>query len=83
MTPNPSRSRAVVRYRVDTEAGADVHLSVIDGIGCTVLTSLDEKQEPGPHAVAIETANLAPGWYVVRLQCSGTTTIAPIVVGGK
>ena len=64
--PNPARDRATFRYGLPREGKAT--LAVYDVMGRQVGVAVDEDVAAGWNEAAFETAGLAPGTYVVRLQ---------------
>ena len=66
LAPNPTTGTTVVRY--ETAAAQRVRVTVVDVLGRPVAVLADGEQAAGPHEVRLDTARLAPGVYVVRLD---------------
>lgn len=65
--PNPAASRA--RLAIEVETAQRVTATVHDVLGRTVATAFDGPLAPGATALlGFETAQLAPGTYVVRVR---------------
>lgn len=68
--PNPFSGRTRIGYAVAREA--QVAIDVVDLMGRRVALLVDGSQRPGRHFVDWDAAELAPGFYVSRLQVDGT-----------
>ncbi len=71
--PNPFNPTTVIRYEIpalgDQASGtSEVRLVVYDILGREVRTLLNEREEPGTHAVQFDGAGLASGVYIYRLS---------------
>jgi pectate lyase len=64
--PNPFNPTTVISYRLP--AAAHATLSVYDGLGRTVRTLVNARQDAGVHEVIFDVAGLAGGVYYYRLQ---------------
>lgn len=76
VVPNPSRGRAVVRFRL-AEAGP-VRVAVIDVLGRRTQSVALGVRGIGQHEAALDLGGLAPGLYVVRVEAgaaAGTTRV--------
>jgi hypothetical protein len=67
--PNPARGRATVQFSL--VGPSPVRVSLIDPLGRTVRVIVDGQRGAGPHEVTLDTAGLAPGVYLLRLDASG------------
>ena len=76
--PNPTRSVSRVAFTL-AEAGA-VRLSVVDLLGREVAVLADGDRAAGAHEAALDTARLASGVYVVRLQTGDTVASQRLTV---
>ena len=63
--PNPARGAATLAFSL-AEAGA-ARLSVVDLLGREVAVLVGGTQAAGRHVASVDTAQFAPGVYVVRL----------------
>ncbi len=70
VVPNPAAGRARVAFTLD--APAAVRLTVVDVLGRTVAVVAEGAHAAGSHTADVETAGLAPGVYVARLDAGGT-----------
>lgn len=75
---NPMRGRGPVRYTVPT-AGR-VRLAVYDVLGREVAVLADGAVAAGSHEAPWDTAALAPGVYVVRLEAGGHALVHRVTV---
>ena len=64
--PNPTAGAASVSFEL--AAASDVTVDVVDVLGRRVATLASGLQAAGPARLAVPTASLAPGVYVVRVQ---------------
>ncbi len=76
--PNPSRGWVTLRY--DVPAPADVRISLVDMLGREALAPVHSFHAAGTHTATVNTADLAPGVYVVRLTSAGHTATRRITV---
>ena len=67
--PNPAADRTQVTFRL--AAPADVRVAVYDVLGREVAVVADGPRGAGAHGVAVGTAGLPAGVYVVRLDADG------------
>ncbi len=66
-TPNPAGARSTLTLRVD--AAQTVRVTLVDALGREVAVVFEGSVAPGTDAVlTLDTARLAPGAYVVRVQ---------------
>jgi hypothetical protein len=79
MAPNPATGTATVRVSLAAPV-ADVRVSVLDARGREVASVASGARGAGEHAVALDTAVLAPGVYAVRVDAGGGVTHARLVV---
>ncbi len=75
--PNPTRSRATVRFSTPTDGVATVE--VLDLLGRRVATLVDGPVPAGTHE-AVWSGDAAPGVYVVRLSADGVQQTARLTV---
>jgi hypothetical protein len=78
VTPNPVSGRGAVR--VSVPAAGRVRVAVYDVLGREVAVLVDGDRPAGLLDAAFETARLAPGVYVVRLETGGETVVRRITV---
>jgi uncharacterized lipoprotein YddW (UPF0748 family) len=64
--PNPARGAVTLRYRLNQPAR--VQISVFDALGRRVADLEGVDAPAGPRVVVFDSAALAPGRYVIRLQ---------------
>ena len=64
--PNPTAARATVAF--DLADVSDVTVDVVDLLGRRVALLADGPQAAGPVRLAVDTAGLTPGLYVVRVR---------------
>ena len=67
--PNPFNPHTVISYRLP--AAGHATLTVYDGLGRTVKTLVNGRQDAGVHDVIFDGAGLAAGVYYYRLQAGG------------
>ncbi len=77
-SPNPARASAHLAFAL-AEAG-DVRLAVYDVLGREVAVAHEGLLAAGDHDATVETARLAPGLYVVRLQSAGWSLTRTLTV---
>lgn len=68
--PNPFDEELNVLVNIATNGNHDVEIALCNLSGATVLTK-DSTLGYGEHAVALDTASLAPGFYIVTLKVDG------------
>ena len=78
LAPNPARSAATVT--VGLPEGGAVRLAVYDLLGREVLVAADGAFEAGLHPVALQTAALPAGAYVVVLDAAGERRTSRLTV---
>ncbi|MEL7170058.1 MAG: T9SS type A sorting domain-containing protein, partial [Bacteroidota bacterium] len=76
--PNPARDAATLRYALPT--AADVHVTVTDLLGRTVLSRTEGAKPAGRHAVQLTLDGLSSGVYVVRVNAQGATATERLTV---
>jgi hypothetical protein len=76
--PNPAAGRTTLRFALPAPGG--VRLRVFDLLGREVTVLLDEARAGGAHAVPVETARLAAGLYLVRLEWGGEVATRRLLV---
>jgi uncharacterized lipoprotein YddW (UPF0748 family) len=76
--PNPARGAVTLRYRLDRPAR--VQLSVFDALGRRVADLEGVDAPAGPRVVVFDSAALAPGRYVIRLQAGPHTATQALTV---
>lgn len=69
--PNPTRDKTTMKFALATPARACIE--VFDTAGRKIASVADGAYESGEHAVTFDTAGLAPGVYVYRLEAGGFT----------
>lgn len=78
VSPNPARGRATVRLALPS--AGPLHVALFDMLGRQVATLFDGAQVAGTHEVAVETAGLSPGVYVVRAESGDGRASAVLTV---
>jgi len=79
--PNPSRSRATVRFTVpEGTLRADAQLHLYDVLGRQVRTVLQMVAEPGWNELRLDTTPLASGLYLLRLTVGDETRTRRLTV---
>ena len=68
--PNPFDEELNVLVNIATNGNHDVEIALCNLSGATVLTE-DSTLGYGEHAVALDTASLVPGFYIVTLKVDG------------
>ena len=76
--PNPAAGRTLVAFTL--REPADVRLAVYDALGREVALVADRAYGAGEHAEPLDTADLAPGTYVVRLVAGPDVVLRTISV---
>ncbi|AMJ65762.1 DUF4961 domain-containing protein [Hymenobacter sp. PAMC 26628] len=77
--PSPAAGAATLHYELP--AAAAVSLTICNVLGAAVATvPTAGRQAAGPHDLAVPTANLANGVYLVRLQAAGQQQTARLLV---
>ena len=76
--PNPATDRALVPFTL--RQPADVRLAVYDALGREVALVADRSYGAGEHAEPLDTSDLAPGTYVVRLVAGADVVLRTISV---
>lgn len=66
MMPNPFRDQLSINYIL--EATSMVRIRLVDGLGRTVATMVDAKQEQGEQSVSFNQSSLPSGLYFVVMQ---------------
>ncbi|HNQ12948.1 MAG TPA: immune inhibitor A [Bacteroidia bacterium] len=66
--PNPSNGYTTIEYSIPTNG--HVSLEIIDLLGQTIMTPLNENQSGGVHSIDLNTNRLSPGiyFYVLRFN---------------
>jgi uncharacterized lipoprotein YddW (UPF0748 family) len=77
ISPNPSAGEARISFVL--EKPAFVRLVVVDYLGRTVATVLEEFRSEGQHSCALDVRGLASGVYAVRLE-AGAVQVARMLV---
>lgn len=76
--PNPANGTSWVEYSLTN--AADVSLGVFDVNGNCVQSLVNLQQSPGRFRVAVETATLASGIYILRLQTGDACVTKKLLV---
>ena len=76
-SPNPSRGRVALSFRLPSASG--VRLTLHDALGREVAVLADGARAAGPHRVATP-AGLAPGVYLARLAAGGAVATRTLAV---
>lgn len=79
VAPNPIAGAATVSYRV-AEAGQNVTIVLTDLLGRPVRTLAQGIQTVGAQSAQINTANLAAGAYLVRVEMGTKVAVSKVVV---
>lgn len=77
-TPNPVRGRLAVAF--GTEEAAPVRASVYDALGREVAVLADRSFEAGRHEVALDTAAMPSGVYIVRVTVGNDVQTKQVTV---
>ena len=77
-TPNPVRGRLAVAF--GTEGGVPVRASVYDVLGREVAVLADHAFEAGRHEMALDTAAMPSGVYVVRVVAGDAVQTKQVTV---
>lgn len=77
-TPNPAQTHTIVHFSLT--APSRVSLQLYDMQGREVLRLLDGMQPEGTYALPVETAALASGVYVCKLQTGTQHSVTRIVI---
>lgn len=78
--PNPSAGAVALRFTLS--APADVRLACLDAAGRTVAVAAEGPFGAGAHDVRLDTARLAAGVYLCRLDAAGRTAVRALTVAG-
>jgi 1,4-alpha-glucan branching enzyme len=76
--PNPVRSTATLRYELP-ESGP-VRIELYNVLGQQVAVLVDRQQSAGRKEIAVNTGELSPGSYFVRMQAPGGTRTERLTV---
>ena len=76
--PNPFNDITQIEYVV-AQTGS-VQLDVFNVTGQLVRTLVDDVQTPGAHSVAFDSADLASGMYLYRLQTSDAVDTGQMLI---
>ncbi len=76
--PNPARGNATVAFSL--AESADVRVAVYDVLGREVAVLTDGPLGEGAHTATVETARMAPGLYVVRVESDAEARTARFTV---
>lgn len=78
--PNPASGRGAVNIAFSLPAAADVDLTLYDLAGRAVARPAAGAFAAGEHDIAVPTANLAPGVYILRLKAGANTASRKLAV---
>ncbi|HLA63976.1 MAG TPA: T9SS type A sorting domain-containing protein [Rhodothermales bacterium] len=78
VAPNPAHGAAVVTLTLD--APETVTVAVYDALGRRVFGLLEGRRGAGTHTLALDTAGLPAGLYVVRAAAGGASVTRRLVV---
>ncbi|MBL0129280.1 MAG: T9SS type A sorting domain-containing protein [Flavobacteriales bacterium] len=73
--PNPARDHLTIQLN-DRWSGAEIHITLFDLLGNAVLQQRSSSINP-----TIDTGDLAPGTYVLRLTSGSTRLMRKVVIG--
>ena len=76
--PNPFRTVTTLRFELPTRT--DVTLHIVDLLGRTVATLVEEPMEAGVHTVRFEAGSLPSGVYLARLRAGSATQSRKLVL---
>ena len=76
--PNPANNNVTISLSLATQS--DLIIEVLDLTGRVVLNVMDEKLQSGSIVRTINTAEIAEGNYLVRLNASGIITHEKLTV---
>lgn len=80
LSPNPLSAGMTASLAYELPTAATVRLDVLDAVGRPVTTQSGQVVSAGAHTLPIETAHLATGLYLVRLQIGEQATFQRLVV---
>jgi hypothetical protein len=76
--PNPARASADVSFV--TAAAGPVRLDLVDVLGRTVATVVDDTRPAGTHNVRVAVGGLPAGAYLLRMRAGGGVSVRPMAV---
>lgn len=76
--PNPCADRCTLQ--LELPAGGEVSLTVFDATGAVRSAPKVLRLPPGSRALTLDTRDLAPGTYIVRLSAGGGGSVARLMV---
>jgi hypothetical protein len=76
--PNPSRSTTTIRFTLPRSA--KVNLSLYDLSGRLVKVLINDTNDPGMHAVNLNTGTLPKGLYYYKLQAGEFSSVKKLVI---
>jgi hypothetical protein len=76
--PNPLHRSTRIEFRLATAAAT--RLEIFDITGRIIATLVDERMQPGTHAVTWDASAVAAGTYYCRLTVDGRSRTQPLIV---
>lgn len=79
-TPNPTREVSTINYTVGGTAPQRVNIRVIDALGNTVSTIVNDMRTPGTYNANFNAATVSSGTYNVVVSAGTSSTFVPVVI---
>jgi hypothetical protein len=79
-TPNPTREVSTINYTVGGTAPQRVTIRVIDAVGNTVSTLVNEMRTPGTYNANFNASTVSSGTYSVVVSAGTSSTFVPVVI---
>lgn len=79
-TPNPTREVSTINYTVGGTAPQRVNIRVIDALGNTVSTIVNDMKTPGTYNANFNAATVSSGTYNVVVSAGTSSTFVPVVI---
>ncbi len=76
--PNPVVGQAELSYEL--EEAAQVELLLYDNLGRRIRSLLNKRQEAGSYRLAVDTAELSPGAYYIRVRIGASEHLINLIV---
>jgi hypothetical protein len=78
--PNPFNPATTIQYRVPDKHPLRVRLCLFDLLGREIAVLVDERREPGSHAVRFDGGGLSSGVYILRLWGGSCSTAKRVLL---
>ncbi|MEO0560089.1 MAG: T9SS type A sorting domain-containing protein [Bacteroidota bacterium] len=79
-TPAPNPTHAATRLRYSLAEPGEARVAIYDMLGRSVTIAASGLHDAGRHDVVLDTGDLAPGMYVVRLEADGQAATQSLTV---